>query len=196
MLLGTRNMRSPITEMAETAEPEDAFSQDFREHSSGVDLFCSLMSGSQGIPGGALQSPFATPRWEGKLYSVTTSCAEFLEEGPVTEERFLVRQLVALGPGVGWHANGNICTSTMKVVCAWCLGEGKPGDLGEREPLEDPEVTHSICASHTDQLLEAFPSRSFPDAALLIVVRRNDAALYEHLECVHGCAWRAGDCGP
>jgi hypothetical protein len=70
----------------------------------------------------------------------------------------------------------------MKVVCAWCLREGKLGDLGEREPLKNPGVTHSICASHTDQLLETLPSRSFPEAALLIVVRRNDTALYEHLE--------------
>jgi hypothetical protein len=70
----------------------------------------------------------------------------------------------------------------MKVVCAWCRHEGKSGDLGEREPLEDPGLTHSICASHVDQLLEDLPSRSFPDAALLIVVRRNDAALFEHLQ--------------
>ena len=70
----------------------------------------------------------------------------------------------------------------MKVVCAWCLGEGKPGDLGERKPLEDPGVTHSICAVHQDQLLQALPSRSFPDATLLIVVRRNDTALFEHLQ--------------
>jgi hypothetical protein len=70
----------------------------------------------------------------------------------------------------------------MKVVCAWCLREGKAGDLDEREPLADPGVTHSICEGHTDQLLEALPSRSFPDAALLIIVRRNDTALYEHLE--------------
>lgn len=70
----------------------------------------------------------------------------------------------------------------MKVVCAWCLYEGKPGDLGEREPLEDPGVTHSICADHREQILEALPCRSFPDGTLLIVVRRNDTALYEHLE--------------
>ena len=80
------------------------------------------------------------------------------------------------------HRAAHIALPTMKVVCAWCLHEGKPGDLGEREPLEDPGVTHSICAGHRDQLLEALPSRSFPDAALLIVVRRNDTALYEHLE--------------
>jgi hypothetical protein len=68
------------------------------------------------------------------------------------------------------------------VLCAWCLREGKPGDLGEREPLEDAEVTHSVCAVHRDQVLEALPSRSFPDTALLIVVRRNDVALYERLK--------------
>jgi hypothetical protein len=70
----------------------------------------------------------------------------------------------------------------MKVVCAWCLQEGKPGDLGEREPLEDPTVTHSICARHVDQLLEDLPSRSFPDVAVLIVVRPNDTALFESLQ--------------
>jgi hypothetical protein len=70
-----------------------------------------------------------------------------------------------------WYVVGNIPLPTMKVICAWCLSEGKPGDLGEREPLEDPGVTHSICAGHTDQLLETLPSRSFPDSALLIVVR-------------------------
>jgi hypothetical protein len=75
----------------------------------------------------------------------------------------------------------------MKVVCAWCLHEGKPSDLGERKPLEDPRVTHSICAGHKDQLLEVPPSKSFPDAALLIVVRRNDTALYEHLEWSFTC---------
>jgi hypothetical protein len=31
------------------------------------------------------------------------------------------------------------------------------------------------------QLLESLPSRSFPDAELLIVVRRDDPALYERL---------------
>ena len=70
----------------------------------------------------------------------------------------------------------------MKVVCAWCLLEGRPGDLGEREPLEDPTVTHSICARHVDQLLEDLPSRSFPDVAVLIVVRPNDTALLESLQ--------------
>jgi hypothetical protein len=70
----------------------------------------------------------------------------------------------------------------MKVVCAWCFQEGKPGDLGEREPLEDPTVTHSICARHVDQLLEDLPSRSFPDVATLIVVRPNDTALFESLK--------------
>jgi hypothetical protein len=75
----------------------------------------------------------------------------------------------------------------MKVVCAWCLREGKPGDLGEREPLEDPGVTHSICAGHVDQLLEDLPSRSFPDVAVLIVVRPKDTALFEHLQGLATC---------
>ena len=70
----------------------------------------------------------------------------------------------------------------MKVVCAWCLHEGKPGDLGEREPLEDGGLTHSICEGHRNQLLEDLPSRSFPGVATLIVVRPNDTALFESLQ--------------
>jgi len=82
----------------------------------------------------------------------------------------------------GWMRNsGDVALGRMKVVCAWCVLEGKPGDLGEREPLDDPQPTHSICASHTTQVLEALPSRAFPKASLLIVVRRGDTALYEHL---------------
>jgi hypothetical protein len=54
--------------------------------------------------------------------------------------------------------------------------------LGEREPLENPESTHGVCAHHKAQLLESLPSRSFPDAELLIVVRRNNTVLYEHLK--------------
>jgi transcription initiation factor TFIIIB Brf1 subunit/transcription initiation factor TFIIB len=29
----------------------------------------------------------------------------------------------------------------MRAVCAWC-----DADLGEREPLDDPSITHGICA--------------------------------------------------
>ena len=70
----------------------------------------------------------------------------------------------------------------MQILCAWCCQEGQPGYLGEREPLENPEPTHSICARHTTQLLESLPSRSFPDAEMLIVVRRNNTVLYEYLK--------------
>jgi hypothetical protein len=50
------------------------------------------------------------------------------------------------------------------------------------EPLENPALTHGICADHMEQFLESIPSRSFPDAELLIVVHRNDVTLYEHLQ--------------
>jgi len=70
----------------------------------------------------------------------------------------------------------------MYVICAWCRLEGKPGDLGHREPLDNPVSTHGVCAPHKEQLLESLPSRSFPDAELLIVVHRDDTALYEYLQ--------------
>ena len=70
----------------------------------------------------------------------------------------------------------------MKVLCAWCCREGQPGDLGEREPLDNPLPTHGICAHHKAQFLESLPSRSFPDAELVIVVRRDSPALYDRLK--------------
>jgi hypothetical protein len=67
----------------------------------------------------------------------------------------------------------------MQILCAWCCRDGQPGYLGEREPLDNQEPTHGICARHKAQLLESLPSRSFPDAELLIVVRRDNTVLYE-----------------
>jgi hypothetical protein len=69
----------------------------------------------------------------------------------------------------------------MKILCAWCCREGHPGYLGEKEPLENPLPTHGVCGHHKAQLLESLPSRSFPDAEMLIVVHRGHAALYERL---------------
>ena len=37
----------------------------------------------------------------------------------------------------------------MKVVCGWCKK-----DMGEKEPLEDPDATHGIC---DDCLIKHFP---------------------------------------
>ena len=70
----------------------------------------------------------------------------------------------------------------MHVLCPWCRREGKPGYLGMREPLKNPGLTHGVCADHKEQLLESIPSRSFPETELLIIVRRNYIALYEHLQ--------------
>jgi len=69
----------------------------------------------------------------------------------------------------------------MRILCAWCCRDGQPGYMGEREPLDNPEPTHGICEQHKAQVLESLPSRSFPDVELLIVVPRNDTALYERL---------------
>jgi hypothetical protein len=70
----------------------------------------------------------------------------------------------------------------MKILCAWCCREGRPAYLGEREPLDNSEPTHGVCADHKAQLLESLPSRSFPDTQVLIVVHRSNMALYERLK--------------
>jgi hypothetical protein len=69
----------------------------------------------------------------------------------------------------------------MQLLCAWCRMEGKPGYLGEREPLDDEMPTHGICTDHQRRVLSQLPSRSFPDVVLLFVVRRGEPELYERL---------------
>jgi hypothetical protein len=74
----------------------------------------------------------------------------------------------------------------MHILCAWCCREGRPGYLGEREPLDNPQPTHGVCARHKVELLESLPSRSFPDAELLLIVRRDRVLLYEQLARLFG----------
>jgi hypothetical protein len=69
----------------------------------------------------------------------------------------------------------------MKIVCAWCERDGAPAFLGEREPLDDPTISHGICPRHMAQLLGTLPAESFAGVALLVVVRPLDRALFEHL---------------
>jgi len=69
----------------------------------------------------------------------------------------------------------------MKVACAWCERDGVPAFMGEREPLDDPSVTHGICPRHLTLVLGTLPSRSFPGVELLVIVRASDRALFEHL---------------
>lgn len=69
----------------------------------------------------------------------------------------------------------------MRAICAWCKAQGRPGDLGEREPFDDPSETHGLCPDHMAQLLAQLPSVSFPGIQLLIVVENGDKGLYEHL---------------
>ena len=70
----------------------------------------------------------------------------------------------------------------VKVKCPWCEREGRPADLGEREPLDDPAVTHGICRRHALGFLRTLPSRSFPGVQLLLVVNPKESALFEFLQ--------------
>lgn len=36
----------------------------------------------------------------------------------------------------------------MRIICAWCLQEGKVALLGEKMPLDDLRETHGICRTH------------------------------------------------
>jgi hypothetical protein len=69
----------------------------------------------------------------------------------------------------------------VKALCSWCLREGRPAALGDREPLEDPTETHGICRRHQLQLLAELPSRSFPEVGLLLIVDHGQDSLYDYL---------------
>jgi hypothetical protein len=69
----------------------------------------------------------------------------------------------------------------MRAICAWCKAEGRPADLGEREPLDDTSETHGLCPTHLATVLAQLPSISFPGVQLLIVVEDGDAGLFHHL---------------
>jgi hypothetical protein len=36
----------------------------------------------------------------------------------------------------------------VKVICAWCIRDGRRGFLREKAPLEDPRETHGLCDEH------------------------------------------------
>jgi hypothetical protein len=36
----------------------------------------------------------------------------------------------------------------MTVVCAWCQQQGRTTVLGEKEPLDRPQISHGICEEH------------------------------------------------
>ena len=40
----------------------------------------------------------------------------------------------------------------MKVLCAWCVRDGRPAFLREKFPLEDPSETHGLCGDHFHSL--------------------------------------------
>ena len=70
----------------------------------------------------------------------------------------------------------------MKAFCAWCQRDGGPSFLGDREPLDDDSETHGVCRRHLQYILAALPSHSFPDVTYLVVVRRGEDGLRDHLE--------------
>jgi hypothetical protein len=43
--------------------------------------------------------------------------------------------------------------SNMRIICSWCLQEGREGFIGEKEPMDDVRETHGICAAHQCSVL-------------------------------------------
>jgi len=56
-----------------------------------------------------------------------------------------------LRPQRGW-SHRNERSEVVKVLCAWCVRDGKPAFLREKFPLEDPSETHGLCGDHFTSL--------------------------------------------
>jgi hypothetical protein len=72
----------------------------------------------------------------------------------------------------------------MRVVCAWCQHEGRSRLLRVGEPLDDTSETHGICDRHQQEILEKFPSHSFPSTRWLFIVSPEERGAYSHLVAV------------
>jgi len=73
---------------------------------------------------------------------------------------------------------------SMRVVCAWCQHSGRSYLLRVGEPLDDVSETHGICDRHQQELLELFPSTSFPSTRWLFILSAGQPGAYEHLASV------------
>jgi hypothetical protein len=54
----------------------------------------------------------------------------------------------------------------MRVICAWCIRDGRRGFLREKAPLEDPRETHGLCDEHFREI-NSKDSNATPRASLL-----------------------------
>jgi len=50
------------------------------------------------------------------------------------------------------ESNCNEWSDPVRVLCAWCVRDGKPAFLREKLPLEDLSETHGLCADHFTSL--------------------------------------------
>ena len=54
----------------------------------------------------------------------------------------------------------------MKIMCSWCVSEGKIAYLGVRGSESDPRISHAICEGHLVQLRsESMTARRSPESS-------------------------------
>jgi hypothetical protein len=54
----------------------------------------------------------------------------------------------------------------MKVICAWCIRDGRRGFLREKAPLDDLRETHGLCEEHFREI-NSNGKHAVPRASLL-----------------------------
>ncbi|MBL8044360.1 MAG: hypothetical protein JNL86_15735 [Nitrospira sp.] len=49
-------------------------------------------------------------------------------------------------------SSGKEWGDNVKVLCAWCVRDGRPAFLREKWPFDDPSETHGLCGDHFTSL--------------------------------------------
>lgn len=75
-------------------------------------------------------------------------------------------------PGAGFAPAGGSRTVTngvtsVRVLCAWCVRDGKPAFLREKLPLDDLSETHGLCEDHFTSLSRSVKQVVTPQVWLL-----------------------------
>lgn len=82
--------------------------------------------------------------------------------------------------------NGKEWSEPVKVLCAWCVRDGRPAFLREKWPFEDPSETHGLCGDHFTSLSASVNQVVTPKVWFLSRVHDVYWALFRRVQRMRG----------
>ena len=83
-------------------------------------------------------------------------------------------------------SNGKKWSELVKVLCAWCVRDGRPAFLREKWPFEDPSETHGLCGDHFTSLSASVNQVVTPKVWFLSRVHDVYWALFRRVQRMRG----------